>query len=83
MVSTKTRLLKHDFPVHGHFQTFFGTFRAFVETFFGHLGPRPGRLFRGFLETFWRLAPRILLPYARSTEPQLMSLERPAQTLSL
>ena len=34
---------------------FLETFRTFFETFFGLLGPRAGRLFRDFFETFSRL----------------------------
>ena len=49
---------------------FLETFRTFFETFFGLLGPGPGRLFRDFFETFWLLAPRLLLPGRRNLKPK-------------
>ena len=50
---------------------FVETFRTFFETFFGLLGPGPGRLFETFLETFWLFAPRLPLPGPRNIEKRL------------
>ena len=49
---------------------FLETFRSFFETFSGLLGPRAGRLFRDFFETFWLRAPRLLLPGPRNLNPK-------------
>ena len=45
---------------------FWRLFGPFSRLFFGLLGPRAGRLFRDFFETFWLLAPRLLLPGPRN-----------------
>ena len=43
--------------------------RTFLETFFGLLGPRAWEIFRNFFETFWPLAPGLLLPGPRNFKP--------------
>ena len=48
---------------------FLETFRTFFETFSGLLGPR-ARRFRDFFETFWLLAPRLLLPGPWNLNPR-------------
>ena len=51
------------------FWRLFGPFSRLFWTF-GTPGPGgPGRLFRDFLETFWLLAPRLLLPGPRNLKP--------------
>ena len=49
-------------------------FRTFFETFFGLLGPGPGRLFSRLFETFWLFFGPETPP--RSTEPQLYAVSQ-------
>ena len=48
------------------FSDFLETFRIFFETFFWLLGPRDREAPADFFETFWFLAPRLLLPGPRN-----------------
>ena len=51
---------------------FLETFRTFFEIFFGLLGPMGREAPGDFFETFWLLAPRLLLPGPRNTNPGWM-----------
>ena len=48
------------------FGLFFWLFGPFSRLFLGFWGPAPGDSFRDFFETFWLLAPRLLLPGPRN-----------------
>ena len=54
-----------------HFQTFWRLFVPFSRLFSDFWDPGAGRLFRDFFETFWLLAPRLLLPGPRNPNPNL------------